>query len=961
MQHHRRITAVLLLFALLALSATVAPVPSALADPRGSGNPDQSGSWQKAGVIDGGCTTTGTCTSNYVSFPPTLFEYVPHRAGMGRGRNTDVAGSHATPEGMTDRTAERRDLCPRGGPYQYWAAGQWHHGATFTYVMRRSPQGDWSRTWNGPSNWHWVFEHQDSCTSIATSTPAILAPTIPPATATLAPGGGTGTGTTPTRTPPDPILPTVTRIPTTIPTATMPPCSGNAYPLGIPMRVVQGATTYDAAQNEAPTYGPDFSALPTPGWSGYNPNVFPVARTPHSIGANRPVDLYFGVEQAAVANYDRWTIGPDDTNAGGVFTLWLIDRGLDGIASADDVTRFYADSIAEVARPATDGRWTRMTAWDLRGASVAADSRTFHKFAAGIGTRWMEQAYDRNDPTNGIPPGDFPSPSPIIAGNAMTDRSYIRFQYTPDAGQLGWGQGIGGPIHIVFTPIAGHAYDIVTRHATKNCSAFEREHTWRILRLGDDAPNIVPTIVAGTLTGGRITPNTPYSYTITAAMATSADGTNATLTTTLPDGVGYNGVISGAAPRQTGQVLTWALGTLPGNTMRSFTIRVTAASTVAPVLRAVATVASSSEDRLPPTHPSRLDNTATVDTAVITPDVEPTIVGRCAGRASSICFAGEPILYAVGYQSNNARTATGVAMTITLPAGVRIIGTPEDTARRPFVVRVTGQTVNVDLGDLAGTGDLRPGAYSRGVIQIQGIIDPATPTGSIQATVTIRTANELAADTANNTKTTVNRVPPRPTVNGSLQLRIHSDLDPLDGGSNPTDAVYPTAAGSFAWPAGEVLDFTPLVTLAPQAGGTTGYTVRQRIVAWSFVGIPEYGAGGDAWIIRSDTCVNVDQPSYPAGVPALSGCDYRYLSTAAAATERAMRTQAHLFISAAPPAQMRADVIARSPLPETPLTLVIDYLVESTITDDLTGETFAIYDIARTRGTMTVLVSRSGA
>lgn len=81
-------------------------------------------------------------------------------------------------------------------------------------------------------------------------------------------------------------------------------------------------------------------------------------------------------------------------------------------------------------------------------------------------------------------------------------------------------------------------------------------------------------------------------------------------------------------------------------------------------------------------------------------------------------------------------------------------------------------------------------------------------------------------------------LPPRPPVpNARFTISIHSTLDPNSTDLDPRNGVYRSTGNRIAWPAGEVLDFTPRVAmmLSPATPAYAGYRFQAHVEGWNCV------------------------------------------------------------------------------------------------------------------------------
>lgn len=168
-----------------------------------------------------------------------------------------------------------------------------------------------------------------------------------------------------------------------------------------------------------------------------------------------------------------------------------------------------------------------------------------------------------------------------------------------------------------------------------------------------------------------------------------------------------------------------------------------------------------------------------------------------------------------------------------------------------------------------------------------------------------------------------------PAPSAAIQLWMSSDFDPAAG-------IYRSAGDTISWPAGEVLNFAPAVTLVAPSSPDPALTYRSRVIAWSFV-----SSGGHSVhsvdVMGHSGCRLRSEPA-PGDADGLAGCAYRYLERP---TTDAMRLQAHAFWSAGTPLDMCIDVYTYDlgRLRDTDLTLQVAIRTEAI--DSVTGQVLA--------------------
>jgi hypothetical protein len=153
---------------------------------------------------------------------------------------------------------------------------------------------------------------------------------------------------------------------------------------------------------------------------------------------------------------------------------------------------------------------------------------------------------------------------------------------------------------------------------------------------------------------------------------------------------------------------------------------------------------------------------------------------------------------------------------------------------------------------------------------------------------------------------------------------------------DPTAGIYRSTGATISWPAGEVLNFAPAVTLVLPSSADSTLVYRSQVVAWSFV-----RSGGQLAmnmdVMGHSGCRLRAEPS-PTDAVGLEGCSYRYLERP---TTDDMRMQAHAFWSAGTPLDMCIDVHTYDlgQLRDTDLTLQVAIRTEAV--DVATGQVLA--------------------
>jgi uncharacterized repeat protein (TIGR01451 family) len=309
--------------------------------------------------------------------------------------------------------------------------------------------------------------------------------------------------------------------------------------------------------------------------------------------------------------------------------------------------------------------------------------------------------------------------------------------------------------------------------------------------------------------------------------------------------------------------------------------------------------------------------------------------------APRVTIPGARYTYRLIYDNTRDIPSNAVTVTDMLPDGVVFTGASPAPSSR------SGQTLSWNLPPLA------PPASGEILLTVQ--VNENAPSALLNV-ATIAMADD--GNAANNRSEASTRVITVPAPQANFRLRIHSDLDPQQG-------IYTSSGTAIRWPANEVLDFAPAISLqaAPQPPDGL-YSVSHRVVAWSFVQL------GNTAIGEPEICKPGTEPlaseTQDADLTELDGCPYRYI---ASPTVPDMQGMAHAYWSQTPPASMRNDVYMQTPLPAGPTELVLEYAVLTVAREngvDLDGDgstsTVLVRKTTVTRGAfqVTLLAPRSG-
>lgn len=401
----------------------------------------------------------------------------------------------------------------------------------------------------------------------------------------------------------------------------------------------------------------------------------------------------------------------------------------------------------------------------------------------------------------------------------------------------------------------------------------------------------------------------------------------------LPATPGGGACAHSAALRQ----ITCPLGDLPAATPAIRTVRLPVRLPATPAdaatfardsVGATATISTSTPERA--SH--QAGNTASDTAQVIRPNPRVTVSGPPAEEVVRMTW-GSAYAYRIAYENRYlarpylTRAAASTALRVVLPDEVQLLRSslPPTTQR--------GQELTWSLGTLA--------ALQAGGIDLVVRTDvPVRTTLHLDAFISTTTPGDDPSDNYDALDVTIVPPPPDyPALSSALQLAIHSELDPHHGGPSETDGVYYAEGDTIAWPAGEVLDFSPRLTSFELDPPPFPLEYRARILRWRIVGYEVNGqaypaAGADSRGIAGcrrggspfadpDGRVTCAYP-YPGAAPA--GARVADFLPTRTLLEAAMADQGHVYWTKpiAPP--MRSDVylFTVDPLEPVSLTVAVD-------------------------------------
>jgi hypothetical protein len=357
------------------------------------------------------------------------------------------------------------------------------------------------------------------------------------------------------------------------------------------------------------------------------------------------------------------------------------------------------------------------------------------------------------------------------------------------------------------------------------------------------------------------------------------------------------------------RTIRWNIGMLAASTSQGFSIAVQPRTTGTLPSSLPFSVSVSSSPTT--TADATSDNSDTVTTPVRYPDL---VVDMSApGQAGE----GSRLAYTVTFRNEGDESALGATLTVTLTDGVLLL--PGEVTSGGYILSNGGRTLTWALGALAA-------GASGATITIPTMVNDESPVFSplvTAASITSATPERDLSDNADSASTAVIPPPPAPSgTSGGMQLAIHSDLDPKSNNTLAADAVYRSAGTEIAWPAGEVLDFTPRASVAlpaMTAEEAQFYAYQARITGWSIVSFGADGKTASASGAAEGDRDALGRSGCRQGTTTrsgLDGCTYSYIGgedatrpveQQAMPSEAQMASQAHVYWSAQRPASMRAD------------------------------------------------------
>ncbi len=326
------------------------------------------------------------------------------------------------------------------------------------------------------------------------------------------------------------------------------------------------------------------------------------------------------------------------------------------------------------------------------------------------------------------------------------------------------------------------------------------------------------------------------------------------------------------------------------------------------------------------------NNSANDTTQVIRPNPRVFVAGPPAEEVVRMTW-GSAYYYTVRYDNLYVarpyltRAAANTVLRVVLPDEVELLSASVAPATQ------NDQELTWNLGTLA--------PQQAGSIRLAVRTDvPVNTTLHLDAYISTTTPGDDLSD--NHDEADVEIVPPPPaypSLASALQLAIHSDLDPRHGGPNDRDGVYYAEGDTIAWPAGEVLDFSPRLNTFEMDPAPFPLEYRARVLRWRIVGYEVNGRDYPATGADSRGVAGCRQGgSTFIGADGQTTCAYPYIGADAigrgiedflptlALREPEMASQGHVYWTkpVAPPMRNDVYLFTVDPMEAVSLTVAVD-------------------------------------
>jgi uncharacterized repeat protein (TIGR01451 family) len=843
-----------------------------------------------------------------------LYEFVPRRIPVGASSDPQRPSS---PPVVIDRPQ-----CRVNGQFIFYPPGNWHYGQRWTKAVRVTYEVDpayadlpiqyrrykviITSEWRPTSGPHYAFYATQGCERVPHWIP----------TATPLGSGGTLTrppdtpppGTTITPTPPDPGHP-----PTLVPTATPTPPLCIPVPIDpIPQTLFVGNTNhYNNNGRPFTPYSGRYSGADgsryyeRAEWGqmlhGVLTDLDGIAqarnlwtRVPANVVVEARYHFEFGRRMFAPSNVDRsrdamvilQDLGTDMQPGGGNDRL-LAFLSMGDAPLLDDPARrhlvvqgSFLDAYSRLNLPGRPSGWQ---------AALAPGVQVWNNaFFSWQGNQTPPYAWR-----------PWPQPEQRDADGNLT-RIAEDWLYTDEKGTN------HGPLMLRFITERGRAYRMVMLNTTPGCDTDMLSTISQLYFFTDPGANVAVEKQAPE----RASRNQMVGYSLTVRNTSQTTVNNVVLTDTLPVGMPFGeadlvlrdpttgaetttrvAATASVAPTWTnGRTLVWNLGNLAPGEARSISLSVPATNE-APDSATNVVVVSAANDGDPN------DNRAEATTVFVRTNVGVRIT------TPRIVRPGQTFETVITYYNNSPENASNVLLDFQIAPRINIIETMPGYQETGGDGRFIWRLGTLNAGQ-SGTVRVR--------VQVPPEGSPALPVALVHLARISADADANLLDNAVQATTTVLVVPP--PQRGVERLRIHSEFD-------PQRRVYVSSGTTVTWPSGEVMDFTPLITVDDRQVGLPYYQLNRKVVAWSFI-----GSGG--LNVSSAGCKAREEPhadeTRHADLSRMRGCIYRYHVSPSL---EQMRWQGHLFWGQYAPERMRDDVYVITPLPMNGTDLRIQYAV----------------------------------
>ena len=211
------------------------------------------------------------------------------------------------------------------------------------------------------------------------------------------------------------------------------------------------------------------------------------------------------------------------------------------------------------------------------------------------------------------------------------------------------------------------------------------------------------------------------TWTITVTNTGDQDATGVTMVDTLPTDIDRATVTSTPPGVQSGDIVTWDLGTLAAGASTTITLTAAVTDPLASGVTEIRNIVDVTDDGDNGTDPTPRDNHAEDADGVGATEIPDLAIAKDDGITS--VTAGQAVTYTLTATNTGAMDATGVTIVDTLPAGYTVLDADGGTVTGGSVTGVTVTWTGIDLGGRGGTttrtlGVRAPGTFAAGAATV---------------------------------------------------------------------------------------------------------------------------------------------------------------------------------------------------------------------------------------------------